>query len=92
MTKRRVTVSIDESLVDEASHAVDEGRAESVSAWISEAMAARASRDRRLSLLAALVSDYEAEHGEITDDELAEQSQADRDAAAATRTALREPE
>lgn len=90
MTKRRVTVTIDESLLNAASHAVDEGQATSVSAWISEAMAERSARDRRLGTLAALVSEYESEHGKITDDELAEQAQADRDAAAATRTAMRE--
>jgi hypothetical protein len=85
MGKRRVTVTVEQSLLDEASAAVAAGRAESVSAWVGEAMSVRAERDRRLAALGELVAEYEAEHGEITDDELAEQAQADRDAAAMRR-------
>ena len=89
MSKRRVTITVDEALVAEASAAVAEGRTESVSAWVNEAMHDRLARDRRLESLAELVSAYEAEHGEITDDELAEQAQRDRDAAAASRSRVR---
>lgn len=85
MSKRRVTITVDDVLVDEASLAVAEGRAESVSAWVNEALIERSERDRRLRALAELVAGYEAEHGEITETELAEQVQRDRDAAAATR-------
>ena len=38
-------------------------------------------KDRRLTALSQLVAEYEAEHGFITDDEIAEQAQQDRDAA-----------
>ena len=61
-----------------------------MSAWIGDAMAGRAARVQRLAMLATLVSEYEAEHGEVTADELADQAQADRDAAAAVRSAMRE--
>ena len=89
MSKRRVTITVDEALVAEASAAVARGRVESVSAWINEAMSVRVARDRRIEALAELVSAYEAEHGEITDDELAEQAHRDRDAAAASRSRVR---
>ncbi len=86
MRKRRVTITVDEALVDEASAAVAHGRAESVSAWVNEARINRLARDHRIRALAELVSQFEAEHGEITEQELTEQAQRDRDAASATRS------
>lgn len=85
MNKRRATVTIDENLLAAAQAAVSNGMTDSVSSWINEAMAVRLGRDQRLSNLADLIADYEDEHGVITDDELAEQQQADRDAAAILR-------
>jgi len=85
MNKRRTTVTIDENLLAAAQAAVSNGMTDSVSSWINEAMVVRQDRDQRLSNLADLIADYEDEHGVITDDELAEQQQADRDAAAILR-------
>jgi len=85
MSKRRVTVSVDADLLAAGAAAVAQGRASSVSAWVNAAMAERVAAEWRLAALAALVDDYEAEHGVITDDELAIQAQADRDAAAGVR-------
>lgn len=85
MQKRRVTVTVDDDLLADATAAVAAGRADSVSAWVAEAMALRRDRDQRLTDLGEAIAHYEAEHGVITDDELAEQAQADRDAAAAVR-------
>ena len=89
MQKHRVTVTVDEALLQAAQDAVSQGRSRSVSEWISEAMAHRRTIDRRLAVLSELVSEYEAEHGFITDDEIAEQAQRDSDAAAASRAAAR---
>jgi hypothetical protein len=89
MTKERITVSVDADLAAAAVAAVAEGRAESVSAWIGTAMGEKAAKDRRLSALAEAVNAYEAEHGVISDDEMAAQARADRDAAAATRAGRR---
>lgn len=89
MHKQRVTVTVDETLVDAASAAVSEGRARSISEWISEAMSQRRDRDERLAVLSRLVAQYEAMHGFITDDEIAEQAQQDRDAAGALRASAR---
>ena len=49
MQKKRVTVTVDEELLQEASTAVSEGRSRSVSEWIGEAMAQRRDRDQRES-------------------------------------------
>jgi hypothetical protein len=89
MQKRRVTITVDEDLVDEAGRAVAEGRASSVSAWIGEAMVARQANDRRVEALGELIAEYEAVHGTITEEELAQQAQADRDSAALVRAELR---
>ena len=89
MHKQRVTITVDETLLAEVNAAVSAGRARSVSEWVGEAMAERRTRDRRLALLDELISGYEAEHGFITDEEVAEQIQRDRDAAASSRVADR---
>ena len=89
MSKSRVTITVDGELLGAAADAVAAGAAESVSAWIGRAMAERLETERRLASLASLVADYEAEHGEITEAELAEQDELDRDAAAAVRVRTR---
>ena len=89
MQKRRVTITVDADIVEEATRAVEEGRAASDSAWIGEAMVARQANDRRLEALGELIAEYEAVQGAITDEELAQQAQADRDSAALVRAELR---
>ncbi|HEV7861167.1 MAG TPA: hypothetical protein VGR20_00650 [Acidimicrobiia bacterium] len=80
-----MTVSVDADLVAAGAAAVADGKAESVSAWVNDALAERAARDRRLAALAEAVAAYETEHGEIGAEELADQARADRDAAAGVR-------
>jgi Arc/MetJ-type ribon-helix-helix transcriptional regulator len=87
--KERLTISVDADLAAAVAEAVADGRAESVSAWVGEAIREHVAKERRLAALAELISDYEAEHGEITDQEMAEQARADRDAAAAVRAGRR---
>src|SRR5262245_5674150 len=70
MNKQRLSVTIDPALVRAADQAVARGQARNLSAWVSEALQMKADHDRRLSALAALVAEYEAEHGEITADEM----------------------
>ena len=89
MQKRRVTITVDQEVADEVAAAVEAQPGGSVSAWVAEAMRERLERDRRLATLSALLDDHEAQHGVITDDELAEQAQQDRDAAATTRARAR---
>ena len=80
--KRRITITLDTELYLKAQSAVENGSAESVSAWINSAMILKMEKDHRLQVLADLVDDYEKEHGEISADELAEQKASDRHTAA----------
>src|SRR4051812_11662702 len=41
-----------------------------VSAWVNEAMRLKVEHDRGLADLAAVIADFEAEHGEITNEEI----------------------
>ena len=41
-----------------------------MSAWVNEALRLKLSHDARLSALASFIGSYEAEHGEITGDEM----------------------
>ena len=72
MTKRRLSVSIDEELLEAGRAAVHAGEAENLSAWVSQAIARQAEHDRRQRAMAEFIAEYEAEHGEITEDEIAE--------------------
>jgi Arc/MetJ-type ribon-helix-helix transcriptional regulator len=89
MSKERITVSIDPNLIAAAAAAVQAGRAESVSAWVNDAMAEKAAKDRRLAALAAAVADYEAEFGVFTEEELEKQALAQTKAAAASRARIK---
>jgi hypothetical protein len=85
MSKERLTVTVDEELVKAGQDAVAEGRAESLSAWVNQALAERVIRDRRLAAMADAVAAFEAEHGTITDAEITRQKRADRAAAVVVR-------
>jgi hypothetical protein len=50
--------------------AVAEGRAESISAWVNDALRLKADHDRRMRALDEFIAAYEAEHGEITEEEM----------------------
>lgn len=43
-----------------------------MSAWVNDALRLKAERDRRMAALDEFLRSYEAEHGEITDQEIAE--------------------
>lgn len=85
MVKKRVTVTVDEDVLQIAAQAVRDGDADSVSSWISDAMVDRRAKELRLASLGDMIADYEAEHGVITAHELQLQNQADSDVAALLR-------
>jgi Arc/MetJ-type ribon-helix-helix transcriptional regulator len=70
--KERLSASVDADLVAVAQEAVAHGRAESVSAWVNEALRLKVAHDRRLRALDEFVAAFEAEHGEITEAEMSE--------------------
>lgn len=55
-----------------AEDTVAQGHAESVSAWVNDALRLKADRDRRLAAMDEFIAAYEAEHGEISEEEMAE--------------------
>lgn len=87
--KERVTVTLDRALVEAANAAVAAGRADSLSAWVNRALAEQVVKERRLAALSRLVAEYEAEHGEITAEELALREREDRRNAVVIRGAAK---
>lgn len=83
--KERLTVTVDPELIEAGNIAVASGFADSLSAWVNQAMADRAVQDRHLIALAQAIEDYEAEFGSITLEEIEAQQRADREAAVVVR-------
>jgi Arc/MetJ-type ribon-helix-helix transcriptional regulator len=84
-TKRRLSASVDAELVALAQEAVTGGRAESISAWVNDALRLKADHDRRLRALDDFLAAYQAEHGEITDDEMRDAARRARERAIVVR-------
>jgi Arc/MetJ-type ribon-helix-helix transcriptional regulator len=68
--KERLSASVDAELVAAAQEAVARGEADSVSAWVNDALRLKADHDGRLAALDEFLAAYEAEHGEITEQEM----------------------
>jgi hypothetical protein len=68
--KQRLSASVDADLLVAAEAAAKRGEVANVSAWVNEAMRSKLEHDRGLSELAAVIADFEAEHGEITNAEI----------------------
>jgi hypothetical protein len=83
--KRRLTVTVDPELVDAGTRAVATGAADSLSAWVSTALAEKARRDQQLGRLRDAIAGYEAEFGEITAEEISAVQRADREDAVVVR-------
>jgi Arc/MetJ-type ribon-helix-helix transcriptional regulator len=83
--KERLSASVDADLVAVAHEAVAQGRAESVSAWVNEALRLKVAHDRRLGALDEFVAAYEAEHGELTEAEMREAARRARGRAVVVR-------
>lgn len=70
MSKRRLSATVEGELVRAGRRAVSEGRADSLSGWVNEALRRQAEHDQRLKALGEFIREYEAEHGVITDQEM----------------------
>jgi len=87
MTSRaRLSATVEAELLAAGRAAVAEGRAESLSAWVNNALRRQADHDRRMQALDDFLAAYEAEHGEITDDEIREAERRSRGRAVVVRT------
>ena len=83
--KERLSASVDADLVAVAQEAVAQGRAESVSAWVNDALRLKSDRDRRLAALDDFIAAYEVEYGEISEEEMAEAARRARGKAVVVR-------
>ena len=67
MTKReRFTATVEAGLLAAARHAVKEGRADSVSAWVNEALVRQAEHEKKLTAMREFLGEYKADFGEFT--------------------------
>src|SRR5262245_25214435 len=69
-TKQRLSASVDADLLGAAERAAKRGEVANVSAWVNDAMRLKVEHDRGLADLAAVIADFEAEQGAITNDEI----------------------
>jgi Arc/MetJ-type ribon-helix-helix transcriptional regulator len=83
--KERLSASVDADLLAVAQEAVAHGRAESISAWVNEALRLKVAHDRRLRALDEFVAAFETEHGEISDAEMNEAARRARGRAVVVR-------
>ncbi len=83
--KERLSASVDADLMAVAQDAVTQGHAESVSAWVNDALRLKADRDRRLAALDDFIAAFETEHGEISEEEMAEAARRARGRAVVVR-------
>ena len=68
--KSRLSVTVDADLIAAAHAAVAAGAADSMSAWVNDALRMKLDHDRRLRGIGDFIAAYEAEHGEITEEEM----------------------
>jgi len=87
MTQReRLSATVEAELLAAGRAAVAEGRAESLSAWVNSALRRQAEHDRRMQALDDFLAAYEAEHGEISEDEIREAQRRSRARAVVIRS------
>jgi hypothetical protein len=76
-------------LVEAGRAEVAAGQAESLSAWVNDALRRQVENDRRLRALDEFIAAYEAEHGEITEEEMVEAERSARERAIVVRGSSR---
>jgi hypothetical protein len=83
--KERLSASVDADMVKAGRDAVANGTADSLSAWVNEALRRQAEHDRQMQAMAEFIAAYEAEHGEITAEEMDEAERSMRERAIVVR-------
>ncbi len=71
-TRYRLSATVDPELVAAGRAAVAAGEAPNLSAWVNEALSRQVEHERGLVALDVAIAAFEAEHGEITDADIAE--------------------
>jgi Arc/MetJ-type ribon-helix-helix transcriptional regulator len=70
--KERLSASVDADLIAVAQEAVADGRSDSVSSWVNDALRLKAAHDQRLRAIDDFIAAFEADHGEISEAEMRE--------------------
>jgi hypothetical protein len=83
--KKRLSATVDADLIEASQAAVAAGEADSVSAWVNDALRLKMEHDRRLHALDSFIRSYEAQHGEITEEEITAASRRARERAVVVR-------
>jgi Arc/MetJ-type ribon-helix-helix transcriptional regulator len=83
--KERLSASVDADLIAVAQEAVADGRSESVSSWVNDALRLKAAHDQRLHAIDDFIAVFEAEHGEISEAEMREATRRARSRAVVVR-------
>lgn len=81
-----MSATVDAELLAAAQQAVADGRVSSVSAWVNEALRLKTAHERRLAALDAFLAGWEAEHGEITEEEMTAAARRARERAVVVRS------
>lgn len=81
-----MSATVEGELLAAGRAAVAEGRADTLSAWVNDALRRQADHDRRMRALDDFLDAYEAEHGEITQDEMRDATRRTRARAVVIRT------
>lgn len=68
--KKRLSASVDASLLRVAESAARRGEARNLSAWVNDALRLKVEHDARSKALGDFIAAFEAEHGEITPEEM----------------------
>lgn len=69
--RQRLSATVEADLLEAGRAAVAAGEADSLSAWVNAALRRQAEHDVRMRAMDVFLTEYEAEHGEITDEEMA---------------------
>jgi tellurite resistance protein len=86
MSKReRLSATVESELLTAGRHAVAEGRAESLSAWVNDALARQTEHDKKLRAMREFLRDYQDEFGQFTQQEIQEITRRTRDRAIRVR-------
>jgi Arc/MetJ-type ribon-helix-helix transcriptional regulator len=84
--KQRLSASVDADLIRVAERAAKRGQVSSVSAWVNDALRLKLEHEQRLQGLDSFIRAYEAEHGEITHEEIERASRRANSRAVAVRS------
>jgi hypothetical protein len=68
--KTRLSVTVDADLIAASQAAVAAGEAESVSAWVNDALRLKVEHERRLRGVDDFIAAFEAEYGDISDEDM----------------------